>query len=177
MPISIIGWMVRMLHLLPSPMSSQKYPALYQQLISSLNYGEIRIQSLNGEMYNYDLYIDGIRVRDTSSYHTTFAQVIRIPNGQLKADSIIIIDYYDIAQQHSAMIDTSLGATMATLPANLGMDMISGADIVVSNADGIRIDNSMIQYGVFVYTYLIQVPETLIDWDALGIDINNWQAL
>ena len=152
-----------------------KYPALYQQLISSLNYGEIRIQSLNGEMYNYDLYIDGIRVRDTSSYHTTFAQVIRIPNGQLKADSVIIIDYYDIAQQHSAMIDTSFGTTMATLPANLGMDMISGADIVVSNADGMRIDNSMIQYGVFVYTYLIQVPETLIDWDALGIDINNWQ--
>lgn len=152
-----------------------KYPALYQQLISDPSYGEIRIQSLNGEMYNYDLYIDGIRVRDTSSYHTTFTQVIRIPNANLKPDSIIIIDYYDIAQQHSAMIDTSMGSTMATLPANLGMDMISGADIVVSNADGIRIDNSRIQYGVFVYTYLIQVPETLIDWEALGIDINDWR--
>ena len=151
----------------------ENMPELYERLKSEGSYGTICIATSGDTTRPYDLYIDGVHISRTQTFWREFNQYITVPKELIHKDSIIIIDLYDYAPQASAPVIVTEDFLQSLIPDNFPIRMISANDIVVTDEDGLRIDPSRLVFGLYANEFLVQIPVTMIDWDALGIDKND----
>lgn len=122
---------------------------------------------------SYDLYIDGVRQDNTqANISEDGKQFIAFESGSLKPNSVIIIDAYysDPQVSGSAYVDRDFpNSRIYDYP----LKYLSGNDLVITRPGGARIDPMQIDYAINAKEYLIQVPETMVDWESLGITIDD----
>jgi hypothetical protein len=155
----------------------EEKPQLWQAIQDGAPYGTLCFSTGDDFVRPYDLYIDGLHVSDTSSYWKDFHQYITVPSAKVLENSVIIVDLYDYAKTETAVVDVSGSQTNSLLPYDFALDKVAGCDLVVCKMDGTRIEPTEVEFGLYAMQYSIQIPESLIDWDALGIDKNDQSIL
>lgn len=120
-------------------------------------------------------YIDGkLEPSLTETSLSAGRESITFPKEKVTENSIIILDIFEYVEQHHAFIKTTGGNKAATInKEEFGMDEIAGADLVASHTDGTRVDSSIMRFNIKLSETLIQIPETMIDWEALGTTIDD----
>lgn len=131
--------------------------------------GGLRIASSSTRIMPYDLYVDGVHVYETTSYWQHFNQFISFDTSIVKADSVIIVDFYENVKQVAFDIPVKQSMGPSVLPANFPYDEVSGSDLVVTDTNGKRYDLSKVSFGIYGQEFICQVPFGFIDWDELGI--------
>lgn len=131
--------------------------------------GGLRIASSTKDLMPYDLYIDGVHIYDTTTYWQDFNQYISFDYRLVKADSVIIVDFYETVSQVAYEIPVKQSMGPSVLPANFRYPEISGSDLIITDATGKRYDLSRVSFGMYGQEFICQVPFAFIDWDELGI--------
>lgn len=149
-----------------------KLPEMYEKLSAM---GENAYIIYNSVMNRdaYDIYVDGVRQANSTAYIDSSGRYrVTFNASKLTATSIIILDVYQSTDQYSEEVvvgENFQDSRIYTFP----VDRLSGNDLVICRPSGARIDPMQVDYGVSAKECLIQVPATMVDWDALGMDIND----
>lgn len=144
------------------------------ELYTSIKAGyPICIGTNKAQLHAYDLYVDGKHIADTEGYIQGFMQYITVPTEDLTETSVLIIDMYEPVEQFSRQLFVDNTYKTALLGYDFPMEKVSGSDLVLASANGDRIDTSKIKYGMYATEWLVQIPEKMVDWDALGITIDD----
>ena len=99
---------------------------------------------------------------------------IIFPADKVTATSIIILDIFEYVGQHHCFVNTNGGDLAATIDRQeFGLFKIAGADLIASQTDGTRVETGRLRFRLKLNETVIQVPETMVDWDALGITIDD----
>lgn len=131
----------------------------------------IRITNGSRDHNAYTVYVDGLFVGDTHIYFDKFDQLIEIPSNHLTADSTIIIDVYLTEnRQYATTVSIDNKTDHCLLPYSYNGHSISGSDITFCDSAGLRIDNSIMGYGMYATQYVVQYPTKMINWDKIGLD-------
>ena len=150
-------------------------PEMYEALKNAEDgRAKVYINASSNRLCEYDLYIDGVHIGlgDTSTFWDVFRQYVVFPSSFINEESVIIIDFYEYAeqicekiflQQHVDVEGSSL------INYDFPMKKVSGRDLVLTDTEGNRLFTDQITYGLHVDRTDIQVPETMIDWKALGV--------
>lgn len=146
-----------------------KLPNAYASIVSN---GYLRVNRPLDKL-GFDVYINGMHDGQTSWGRTANGDTyITFDTSKVDADSLIIIDYYWSEEVVSAKVDVNDSFEQSRIY-EFPLEMISGSDIVVAAPSGQRFSSSAIEYGINSKELLVQVPETFVDWEGLGITIND----
>ena len=147
-------------------------PGMYEKLMAMGEEARIICNTLINPA-SYDIYIDGVRQDITYCTNDEEGrQYIAFYTASLKPNSVIIIDSYVSDPQIAATVAVK-GSFDQSRIYNFPLQYLSANDMVVCLPNGHRIDPMMVDYAINAKEYLIQVPATMVNWDELGIDIND----
>lgn len=146
-----------------------KFPSIYQDIVST---GHI-VVNRKVDRLAFDVYVDGLHDTASSWGWTDDGRAfITFDTSKVAENSLIIIDYYVSEETVSAQV--SVGASFEESRIyEYPLEYISGSDIVVTTTSGQRFTPSAIEYGLNAKELLVQVPETFVDWESLGITIDD----
>lgn len=148
-------------------------PELYARLKSEGSAAAVCINTSSDNLRPYDLYVDGLHISNTRTYWRNFNQYVTVPANKLTENSVIIVDFYDYTPQVSSSVHVSGDFLTSLIPKEFPIPYISANNLVITKPDGTRFNPLDITFGLYADEYLIQIPETLVDWDELGITIND----
>ena len=121
----------------------------------------------------FDIYIDGVwdgdAVYDMDSEGN---QCIYFDATAVTPTSVIIVDCYDADEQIHGKADVGVNFLDSRIW-DFPLEYISGNDLVVTFPDNTRVNPINLDYGLLAKELLVQVPETMVDWDALEFDIDD----
>ena len=147
-------------------------PGMYEKLIGMGSTAKLIMGPLM-KSKSFDMYIDGRWDADAVyDMDTEGNQCIFFDATGIKPNSIIIIDCYECDEQISGKADVGanfLDSRIWDFP----IEYVSGNDLVVAFPDDTRVNPINLDYGVLAKELLVQVPENLVDWEALGITIDD----
>lgn len=121
----------------------------------------------------YLLYVDGILVGETQGFWEEFDQIITIPRRLVTPASTIVVDLFPPDDQINVELIADGDFTSAIMPANYPIPEVSGRDLVVTALNGARFPRDKVQFAIFAKRYAVQIPENFVDWEKLGIDIDD----
>ena len=132
----------------------------------------------NGEFHasERDLlcYIDGVLHTDVVLGSRNGYRTIKFPANVVQSNSTIILDLFEYSAQHKAHVNVDEDKRNACIDKDeLGIPFISGSELVACHSDLTRVDSAELKFGIKVAQTLIQVPEDLIDWEKLGMTIDD----
>lgn len=147
-------------------------PDMYTKLMAMGDTAQIVLNTrINSD--SYDIYLDGVRLTDsTCEEGENGFQYVTIPTANITSSSIIIIDAYESNDQVNSTVWVDADFPNSRIY-DYPLDYLSGNDLVVCTTSGVRLDPMNIDYAINAKEYLIQVPESMIDWDELGTTIDD----
>lgn len=146
-----------------------KLPNVYASIVSN---GYLRVNRPLDKL-GFDVYINGAHDSESGWGRTENGDTyITFNTSKVDSNTIIIIDYYWSEKTVSAEITVTDDFSQSRIY-EFPLDFISGNDIVVTTPSGQRFSSSAIEFGINSKELLIQIPETFVNWDALGITIND----
>lgn len=146
-----------------------KLPNVYASIVSN---GYLRVNRPLDKL-GFDVYIDGIHDSESGWGRTENGDTyITFDTSKVDSSSIIIIDYYWSEKVVSAEIAVSSDFNESRIY-DFPLKFMSGNDIVVASPSRNRFSASAIEYGINTKELLVQVPETFVNWDSLGITIDD----
>ena len=146
---------------------------LYQSLMDQTGDElKLKIAGVN-QLCPYLLYVDGVLIGRTQGFWEEFDQIITVPRQLVTPATTIVVDLFAPDDQLNVEVTADGDFTNALMPANYPIPMVSGRDLVVTTLSGARFSKDRVQYAIFAKRYAVQIPENFVDWEKLGIDIDD----